>query len=141
MNLFQLGDFVLASKEKSYFKIYCDALSDKDIETLAYMIQRMVGRFSSVEGIPRGGLRLAEALKPYYVCASGPHLIVDDVLTTGSSMQIRRQSYCCGLPVANYPPGDNRKKVIGAVIFARGLCPTWIKSLFQMPSDFLVREE
>jgi len=61
MNLFQLGDFTLNSGAKSVWKIDCDALSDGDIAALARMVQILVGPFHSVEGIPRGGLRLAES--------------------------------------------------------------------------------
>ena len=136
MNLFQSGNFVLSSGTKSNFKIDCDGLGWDDIKTLAKMISDLVGPFSSVEGIERGGLHLAEGLQEFVILpAKGgyfPHLIVDDVLTTGTSMQIRRQNYSCGLPVANYNLEDGRRKVIGAVIFARGECPDWVKPLFTL---------
>lgn len=51
------------------------------------------------------------------------HLIVDDVLTTGGSMEIARHNYL----VAN--PGSD---VLGAVVFARGPCPDWITPLFRV---------
>lgn len=122
MNLFQLGDFTLNSGAKSRWKLECDALSDKDIECLALMIKQLVGQFSSVEGVPRGGLRLAAALEPHRDLA-GPHLIVDDVLTTGGSMERALLKH-------------EKSKRIGAVIFARGQCPLWVKAVFQMPEGF-----
>lgn len=119
-HLFTLGNFTLHSGAESRWKIDCDALMDDDIKTLAGMIQLMTGMFSEVEGIPRGGLRLAEALKPYRTL-QGKYLLVDDVLTTGESMISRRDNFL------------DAENTIGAVIFARGQCPHWIKPLFQMP--------
>lgn len=131
MNLFQLGDFTLNSGAKSKWKLECDALSDGGIAALAEMIRQLVGPFGGVEGVPRGGLRLEAALKPY-AGLDGPHLIVDDVLTTGGSMEKMRKS----LPIQG-PAG--RPGVIGAVVFARGQCPLWIKALFQMPECFWLK--
>lgn len=126
MNLFQLGNFTLASGVASPWKIDCDALTDEDIRTLAEMIRQMVGLFSSVEGVPRGGLRLAEALNPFCDIGYGSrHLIVDDVLTSGGSMERALQDCLSHAPK------------VGAVIFARGECPSWIYPLFQMSSYFL----
>jgi len=112
-SLFQLGNFTLHSGSKSYYRINCDVLTDDDWSALARMVYERVDRFREVVGIPQGGLKLAEALKPY--CAPilrYPILIVDDVLTTGNSMK------------------ELRKEIgtvcIGAVVFARGKCPSWI---------------
>lgn len=112
MSLFQLGKFVLHSGHTTTWLIDCEALADSDMETLATMIADMVGRFGSVEGVPRGGLRLAKALERH--TTTGPVLIVDDVLTTGASMEQQRAG----------------RDVIGAVIFARGPCPSWVGALF-----------
>jgi hypothetical protein len=128
-NLFQLGDFKLASGTASRWKLECDALTDDDIAALAYMIRQMVGPYGSVEGVPRGGIRLADALKPYCETDGKKHLIVDDVLTTGGSMERIRGPR--GILAGN--------GVIGAVVFARGRCPTWIRALFQMPECFWVK--
>ncbi len=124
MNLFQLGDFTLNSGAKSKWKIDCDAFNLTDWNALAEMIASIVGPFSSVEGIPRGGLLLAECLESRTV-RSGIHLIVDDVLTTGGSMERIRKFH----PTA-----------IGAVVFARGPCPSWIKVLFQMPEELWIKK-
>lgn len=111
--LFQQGEFNLHSGAKSGWKIECDALTDADLEALAARVaQRM--DFGDVVGVPRGGLRFANALKCYVT--SGPMLIVDDVLTTGRSMQEMRQAH----PDAN-----------GLVIFSRGICPPWVRPIFQ----------
>jgi hypothetical protein len=136
MDLFQLGDFTLNSGAKSRWKLECDALTPGDIEALAEMVRQMVGAFSSVEGVPRGGLRLAEALKPF-AGISGPHLIVDDVLTTGGSMERTRDAYW----LRKYGPGSAVKvgDPVGTVIFARGQRLPWVSALFQMPECFWLK--
>ena len=127
MNLFQQGDFTLSSGLKSQFKINCDALAQEDIETLAAMIAQIVEPFGSVMGVPRGGLRLAAALRKY-VNPGKPILVVDDVFTTGKSMEKARS----GLWQAAGQPCT----ILGAVIFARGHPPYWVRPLFQLPMMF-----
>jgi len=132
-SLFQLGDFVSSSGETLPWKIECDALTDADIETLAFMIRQMIGqRYTRVFGVLRGGLRLAKALES--PSSFGPWLIVDDVLTTGGSMERMKASI--------KPPRlhDGSEHVIGVVIFARGPCPSWIKPLFRLPESLWVKK-
>ena len=112
--LFQYGHFALHSGVASTWKIDCDALTDHDIDALAHMIRLLVPTFSTVEGVPRGGTRLATCLSKDGGKALGPLLIVDDVLTTGASMEQQR----AGRPA------------LGVVIFARGLAPLWVTPLF-----------
>ncbi len=117
-NLFQTGCFRLHSRQHSTFKIDCDALTDADLETIANQIYKRCPLFGQVEGVPRGGLRLAAVLHPY---ATGketdPLLIADDVYTTGASMEAHR----------------NGRKAIGVVIFARSEpSQEWINALFTM---------
>lgn len=104
------------------FKIDCDALHDNDISALAAIIARRY-RFGAVEGIPRGGLRLSAALRPYVT--QGPTLIVDDVLTAGNSMEAARKAT------------TDR----GVVIFARGPCPDWVTPIFELHSKFCRRTD
>ena len=90
MSLFQ-GEFIfLHSGEPTSFKIDCDFLSDEDIKQLAKVISKNI-EFNAVYGIPTGGTRLAEALKAYIKPGESNKaetlLIVDDVLTTGSSFK------------------------------------------------------
>lgn len=113
-SLFQQGDFNLHSGVKSWLKIDCDALTDEDIETIARLLTFRLSNFGAVEGVPTGGLRLAAAMEPY--TSEGPLLIVDDVLTSGGSMETHRAG----------------RDTIGAVIFARREPPAWITPLFQM---------
>lgn len=114
MNLFQRGDFTLSSGQRSDWKIECDALIDDDIETLACIGAKLVCPFGRVIGVPRGGLRLAKAIEPYGT--DGPTLIVDDVLTTGRSMEIFKQGHL---------------HAKGIVIFARGSVPSWVTPIFR----------
>ena len=120
MTLFRSGPATLHSGGVSNFKIDCDALTDADWQALANMIGDRVGRFSRVVGIPRGGWKLAEAMRPLTCSATDPVLIVDDVLTTGRSMEDTRQ--------AMVTTGETRE-IKGAVVFARGPVPDWIMPL------------
>jgi orotate phosphoribosyltransferase len=120
-NLFRLGEFTFHSGSKSYFKIDCDALTDADIKTLSCIIAKEF-RYSKVIGIPKGGLRLAKACEEWKK-EYGPLLIVDDVLTTGKSMEEEK---------AKYP----YLYIIGVVIFARGPCPAWVYPIFDMERWF-----
>jgi orotate phosphoribosyltransferase len=126
MNLFRLGDFILHSGQKGQFKIDCDALTELDIKTLACIISKEF-RFSKVVGIPTGGTRLAEACE-VWTKEYGPLLIVDDVLTTGASMEEEKDKH-------------QYLHVIGVVVFARGPCPTWIHPLFDMGRWFNYYED
>lgn len=120
--LFTVSDFIAHSGLSLSWKIDCDALTDNDIDTLAYLVGRKLS-FGSVEGIPRGGLRFAKALYPYIT--AGAHLIVDDVLTTGGSMEAARKS----------------SSDIGVVIFSRGiLVPNWIHPIFRYDWEMLLVE-
>jgi len=85
--------------------------------------------FSLAVGVPRGGTRLANAINELAYpegqnSRAGPVLIVEDVLTTGRSMENVRE--ICG-------PLTHELGAIGLVIFARGKCPDWVTALFQMP--------
>lgn len=122
--LFQLGDFKLHSGARSRWKIECDSLSNEDLRGLARMAQEILPPFGEVEGVPTGGLRFATKLLPYgrswqnWEEEKGdlPVLIVDDVLTTGNSMEEQRAG----------------REAIGLVIFARGPCAQWIRPIFKM---------
>lgn len=117
MSLFRLGDFQLHSGAKSSWKIDCDALTDSDICALGFMMSEILPPFYDVYGIPSGGKRIAKELWTYHRSPTGRMLIVDDVFTTGASMEAARKQF----------PG-----AIGAVIFSRGKCPEWITPLFQV---------
>lgn len=116
MSLFRTEEFVAASGKILPWKVECDALKRGDWEWAAEEIARRV-RYSAVEGVPRGGLKLARELENYVDWQSNspfPLLIVDDVLTTGGSMERQRAG----------------RDAIGFVVFARGPCPPWVRALW-----------
>lgn len=118
--LFIKQDFIMHSGDVGHWKIECDALTDKDIETLAFIIQQNItSGIRRVYGVPRGGMRLAKALEKYKDPNGNVKLIVDDVLTTGNSMEEAKEQ----LGWIN---------AVGVVIFARNVCPDWIYAVFQM---------
>jgi len=116
MSLFVNQSFVSHAGLKLPFKIECDPLTDDDITTLASIIGKNL-KFRDVFGIPKGGVKLATALKKYSA-STGPILIVDDVFTTGTSMEEARSKI-----------GDDS---IGVVVFSRGECPSWVSVVFQL---------
>ena len=120
MNLFEKKKWIMHSGAESDFKIECDALTFADWGTVAHSIAKHFS-FSKVIGVPRGGLELAKALKKYEK-SLGPLLIVDDVLTTGASMEEMRETY-----LEQY-----KNNIVGIVLFARGKCPYWVTPIFSM---------
>ena len=129
-DLFQAIDFTSHAGKALNWKIECDALSTQEWDCLAQMIYEYEHQsFGEVVGIPRGGLPLARALEGY---ATGnpehPILIVDDVLTTGGSMNTFQMDY--------FRNRDPRRGYIGWVIFSRAPLEHangWINALFMMP--------
>lgn len=130
MALFKRGKFVSHAGAELDFKIECDALTDEDIECIAeYIVSKTDFRFM-VQSIPRGGNRLAEAIER---CAgmedcSIPEapfsiMIVDDVFTTGMSMEKAK---------AEQPVQVHTDDVVGWVIFARSETPNWVNAVFSM---------
>jgi orotate phosphoribosyltransferase len=122
VTIFKQGAFTLHSGSTSNFKIDLDDLTDEDWATLAE-IALYRRRFRSVVGVPRGGLKFAAALEKYAEPMSGyplPTLIVDDVLTTGNSMEAVRAKLA------------DQSNVFGVVVFARGECPGWVHPIFRM---------
>ena len=103
----------------SRFKIECDALTEADCIAAAAWLLPLVHPYSSVEAVASTG-PVAEWLGDAFarhLSPGGPVLIVDDVLTSGASMEDQRAA---------------RSDVKGAVIFARGPCPSWVEALFTL---------
>lgn len=138
MSIFHWGSTNLHSGGTSWWHIDCDGLSDSDIQVLAKLIVDKIGYFNAVtcpESHPGSAAgRLVEALHQYedhVLRKEGAKLlIVDDVLTTGASMEVTRAKYSPEIPRPGYVSVP--EEIIGAVIFARGECPDWVWPIFQM---------
>ena len=89
MDLFQKQKFTSHAGIPMEWKIEMDAVSDKEWDCLASMIMDYQKQpFQTVVGIPRGGVKLQNALQKYSSDApSDPWLVVDDVYTTGTSFK------------------------------------------------------
>jgi len=116
-SLFVRKDFLMHSGGTAHYKIEADALTCEDIETLAWIISQK-GKFRAVHGISSGGDRLAKALEKYK-SIEGVRLIIDDVITTGKSMEETKQRL-------------GWRDAIGIVIFARNRPPSWVHAMFEM---------
>jgi orotate phosphoribosyltransferase len=124
MPLFNAGEFMLHSGQKSDFIIDCDALSGEDYVALAAATRRRCPwLWGRTVGVPRGGLRFAEALKKHNFSRHPGVVIVDDVFTTGHSMEATRQRLI--------DEGTPYDKITGVVIFARNDTPHWVWPLFR----------
>ena len=124
-HLFQSIDFKSHSGLDLSWKIEMDALSDPEWFTIKKMIMELTPPFKEAVGIPTGGSKLGDLLNEHGTGKEeDPICIVDDVLTTGESMEYFLTQY-----------QRNRRPftAIGWVVFARGQCPGWVTSLFQMP--------
>jgi orotate phosphoribosyltransferase len=127
--LFQRGDFTLASGQKATWKIECDALTPADWHGLAAMLlDYLPYQFAAVYGVPRGGVPLAHALRPFCVhpTVSSVVLVVDDVWTTGGSMQ--------RFIDADVQRLMTRGAIGRAVVFARNPVPAGVTALFSVPA-------
>lgn len=120
MNLFNFSKtpFKLHSGGVTNFKIDCDALTDKDWESIAQLILFDCPKFGFVCGVPNGGLKLQHELSKHITKESDIALLVDDVYTTGTSLQKMRSMIASTVPIKGY------------VVFARNPTPDWITPIF-----------
>lgn len=131
MSLFKRKKFISHSGKSLDFKIECDMLKNSDWEAIAFIIHVKM-RFQSVTGIPRGGLKLAKKLEQYTEVGNKtlPHLIVDDVLTTGKSMEKMRDELV-------YVERKTQGGILGVVLFSRQSVEDedllgWVFPIFQI---------
>ena len=129
-HLFVEEDFTGHSGGQLHWKIEMDVLENAEWKCIARMIMEYETRpFQAVIGIPRGGLTLSSYLNEYSTQnPKDPYLIVDDVLTTGGSMNYFVEQY-----FRNREPNE----YFGWVVFARKQPASWIKALFQTPKKWV----
>lgn len=117
----------LSSGIKSHFHIYCDALTTEDLKALAWHCRdELLPDFGSVRSVRSGGDRFAYQLMQF--CTYGPVLIVEDVVTTGASIERVHNEL-----------GDI--EAIGICIFARGIPPDWVCSIFTINEKLQLKKE
>ena len=127
IDLFQSVDFKSHSGLDLTWKIEMDALSHKEWECIAKMIMELSPPFKEAVGIPRGGNILGKLLNQHGTGKrEDPICIVDDVLTTGGSMNEFKRKRAWRNPT----------EYIGWVVFARTEPPDWVSALFQMPKKW-----
>lgn len=122
--LFRAGEFVLASGRTATWKIDCAALTPADWQGLALILKPRVLPFDRVMGVPTGGLPFADALREHETEDAYRILVVDDVWTTGGSMD---RFICDTFSGWTYAP-----KIQRAVVFARKPPPPTVVALFTM---------
>lgn len=124
MGLFQNGDFTSHSGLVLKWKISCDDLTDVDWDCLAARVAEQFD-FCRVVPVPEGGVKFARALEKYANPDSSRVLVVDDVMTTGKSMEEVRNTLPQGTPIT------------GVVVFCRGgNCPWWVSPIFRLGWPF-----
>lgn len=129
ISLFMQKRFQMHSGGFSDFKLECDGLTTQDWETLAFLISRKY-TFGGVYGIPTGAVPFQKALEKYVTEGDKTFLLVDDVFTTGGSMnealeQIKEDVYAKGF-----------EKIQGMVVFSRGQLFDWVDTVFHLDERF-----
>jgi len=122
MTLFLEKDFLSHSGANLKWKVECDALSEDD---WAWASARVAEQFSfrGVHGVLKGGILFEKHLRKYVKPDGYCFLIVDDVLTTGSSMEAAREA-------TKYRHSEVPR--IGVVLFARREPAHWIAAIWQL---------
>ena len=119
---------------ESNFLIDCESLTNEDLASVAGLVATTYS-FREVIGIPNGGLKFADALRPYCKSESQIVLIVDDVLTTGVSMREFRQKL-----IGN---GMYWRNIRGLALFVRDESsrPLWVQGVFTLWAGKPLRKE
>lgn len=116
MNLLKYGSHRLSSGLISSFKIECDDISSSDWWNAALIMGQAIPAFGRVESVISGGDKWASYWHSLAVQGNPNLLIVDDVLTTGASMEKQRHG----------------RPALGVVMFARGPVPDWVTPMFSI---------
>lgn len=104
--IFEIGNFTFSSGIRSPLKMEGDKLTDDQVAALALLGSHQLPNFGGVISVPKGksdspidnAERLADALMEYSYPKSSELLIVDDVWSTGASMEAVRKRHpgCLG---------------------------------------------
>lgn len=122
IDLFQKIDFKSHSGLDLSWKLEMDALTNNEWKCIAHMIMDYSKPFQAAIGIPRGGIKISQYLNEYATgISTDPYMLVDDVMTTGGSMENYKKEHL------------KNNHVMGWVVFARGSVPIWCDALFRMP--------
>lgn len=121
-HLFRLGEFTSHSGIPLEWKIDCDALTREDWEALAVIALEILDGepFDQVLACGGAAAELSSALWKYR-SPEGVLLVVDDVLTTGATMERHRLA--------------SGRICRGIVVFARGPCPPWVRAIFTLSPE------
>lgn len=122
--MIEFGDFKSHSGLTLPWKVNCDSFTNKDWKSVARIIRNKF-RFGSVYGIPTGGTKLAIACRKHIV-EGYPSIIVDDVMTTGTSMNEMRDKVL---------EETKEEPLVGIVVFDRGIYTedvSWIWPIFKV---------
>lgn len=129
ITLFRTGNFILHSGERSNFKIDCDALTQDDYKSLAVLIaSKFIFHFAyAVAGGTNPSAKLVDELNRQCLSSeTNMMLLVDDVLTTGRSMEEAKDNLMYDLELTE-------SQIQGIVIFSRmKIPPTWIFPVFTL---------
>jgi pyrimidine operon attenuation protein/uracil phosphoribosyltransferase len=135
MSLFIDQSFTSHSGKHLPFKIECDNLTDEDLDVFCEMIINAGKTYPSMKfrevcGIPSGGLRIADKLKYKIDMTSNRLLIIDDVLTTGKSME--------EMKINAMQQGWKEDNIFGIVLFSRAdYAPLWITPIYELNWRFI----
>ena len=127
--MFKFKPFKSHAGKSLCWKIEFDDLSQDDIDCLADVIST-THSYRNVEHPPTKSANLINLVGKLalHISLDGDYdyLIVDDVLTTGKSME----------DIYIHLAENHGKRIKGVVIFARSDCPHWIEPVFQLNKIF-----
>lgn len=135
MSLFQYGRLTSHSGLQLRWKLECDHWTDEDLEGMAHLLLETLTFGPAIVAVPSderpprnpAGPRLARILRGLPAPrADGPPLVLDDVLTTGASMEETRAAVM----------RNRTGACVGFVILARGPCPDWVHPLMTVGRIF-----